>query len=96
MYTITWEEQVPLILDQEEKLIKQASGAEALAAKWTGERGATSQSHHAAYKMCNHCGEPSQYWRQCPLHCKPRASLRPKDDPNDDFATTALTKTQPF
>lgn len=104
MDTITWEELVPLVLDQKERLVKEARGAEALATKQNGtngtnqnnKRGATSQPHPTVDKACNHCNEPSHFGRPCPLHSKPQASLRPKDDSKDSSATATLAKTQPF
>lgn len=67
--TIIWEEPVPLVLDQEARLIKQAGGAKVHAAKRIGNSGsnnkwgATSQPHPDNDRVCNHCSEPGHYWR---------------------------------
>lgn len=78
---VTWEELVPMVLDQEERFQQQAQSMspEALAGGRSPARSEdvgpqqsrpqkTKEEREAlkAQRHCNNCGEKGHYWRQCP------------------------------
>lgn len=88
--TITWEELVPMVFDQEEQFIRPFPGTvEALIAQkpkprpkgipGTNDPSASSSDSIESRppSTCNHCGTPGNYWHQCPYRPTPETCRCP-------------------